>query len=337
MAANPDLVVFRSMLDIYRATGNKITVDMAPTDILQDILEPVASTLNKRLFNFEVIVECPASLVVMTDSIRLKQVILNLVRLDSFVHIACSKAAWLTQTCIFLKVRNATKFVEKGFLRMRADVVNAQVIIYVEDSGPGICPQKQKELFIKYQESLDLLSQGTGIGLNLAKKLTQIMKGDLWLDGSYDSGIEGSPGARFVVELRTGPIDIESALPPDTHDAYHAVPAHAASTIDAIHPQPDSQETAPPKSVSTQVKDNQPEVPEKTQPTVKSPVVSEDIHLPEGVSVLFVDDDVILRKLFVRAVKRTAPTSWCIQEASSGEVALELCEGRKYDLIFMDQ
>lgn len=71
----------RSVLDIYRATGNEITVDMAPTDILQDILEPVTGILNKRLFNYAVVVDCPPNLVVKTDSIRLKQVILNLVRI----------------------------------------------------------------------------------------------------------------------------------------------------------------------------------------------------------------------------------------------------------------
>ena len=64
----------RSMLDIYRASSNSITVAKAPTDILQDILEPVSCILYKRLATFEVIVECPPNLVIMTDSIRLKQV-----------------------------------------------------------------------------------------------------------------------------------------------------------------------------------------------------------------------------------------------------------------------
>ena len=59
-----------------------------------------------------------------------------------------------------MQVRNASKFVEKGFLRMRAQVVDGHVRIYIEDSGPGIPLEKQKELFAKYQASLDLLGQG---------------------------------------------------------------------------------------------------------------------------------------------------------------------------------
>ena len=64
----------RSMLDIYRASSNHITVTMAPTNILQDILEPVSCILYKRLAKYEIIVDCPPDLVIMTDSIRLKQV-----------------------------------------------------------------------------------------------------------------------------------------------------------------------------------------------------------------------------------------------------------------------
>ena len=57
--------------------------------------------------------------------------------------------------------------------------------------------------------------------------------------------------------------------------------------------------------------------------------------LPEGLSVLFVDDDAILRKLFARVIRRTAPT-WSVRQASNGETALQLTETEKYDLIFMD-
>jgi len=44
------------------------------------------------------------------------------------------------------------------------------------------------------------------------------------------------------------------------------------------------------------------------------------MELPEGLSVLFVDDDAVLRKLFMRAVKKVAPDTWKIRDASSGEM-----------------
>lgn len=43
------------------------------------------------------------------------------------------------------------------------------VTLYVEDSGPGVPAAKQKALFKKFQESLDVLSQGT-VGTNANSK-----------------------------------------------------------------------------------------------------------------------------------------------------------------------
>ena len=296
----------RSMLDVHR--DKQITVQLAPVDLLRDILEPVSTILYKRVASFEVIVDCPENLLVMADSMRLKQVVLNL-------------------------VRNSSKFVEKGYLRMRAAAVNDQVKIYVEDSGPGISDEKKKELFIKYQQSLDLLSQGTGIGLNLSKKLMKTLNGDLYLDDSYLSGIEGYPGACFVVDLNVAPLDIESAIftpssthcnnqPPKASDNFPDVESglfrvtKVDSCMDGI--------CEIPKCSSASKKLLTPASPELT------------CQLPSDLSILFVDDDVVLRKLFVRGIKKVDP-SWKIQEASSGETALRLCEVEMFDLIFMDQ
>jgi CheY-like chemotaxis protein len=57
--------------------------------------------------------------------------------------------------------------------------------------------------------------------------------------------------------------------------------------------------------------------------------------LPEGLSVLFVDDDAILRKLFARVIRTVAPT-WTVRQASNGETALHLTDTENFDLIFMD-
>jgi CheY-like chemotaxis protein len=59
--------------------------------------------------------------------------------------------------------------------------------------------------------------------------------------------------------------------------------------------------------------------------------------LKEGLVVLFVDDDRVLRKLFSRSLKRVAPT-WTVQEAGSGETALLMIEHNDYDydIIFID-
>ena len=81
-------------------------------------------------------VDCPEELVVNVDRVRLKQVVLNL-------------------------VNNANKFVSKGFVRMVAKVTDSCLMIAVEDSGAGIPESTNQQLFVKFQESLDVLQQGT--------------------------------------------------------------------------------------------------------------------------------------------------------------------------------
>lgn len=352
----------RSMLDIHRANDNKITIQKAPTDLLRDIFEPVSAILHKRVANFEVIVDCPENLIVQTDCIRLKQVVLNL-------------------------VRNSSKFVEKGFIRMRANVVDHQVRLYVEDSGVGIPEEKRKELFAKYQLSLDLLSQGTGLGLNLSKKLMLSMGGEIWLDEDYHSGIEGCVGACFVLQLNDGPIDIEATLqteressefpisstdksssqssmqvkevPTEAYDDEPTQPPAPANALFSIPLAPPASDSSPPEDIenpnsSTQqnpcslfaipppaqssIVPNLPPPPTSPPSAAALPLAEEKPkdELPTDLAVLFVDDDAVLRKLFMRAVRKVAP-SWKIQEAASGEAALKLCEEQDFTLIFLDQ
>ena len=128
--------LLRNMLDMHRAADKQLKVSKSATDVLHDVLEPVHAMLHQKRDRVELIIECTPNLYVMTDSLRLKQVILNL-------------------------GRNSAKFVNDGFIRLRAEVVNNEVILSVEDSGPGIPQQKRELLFAKFQESLDRLSQGT--------------------------------------------------------------------------------------------------------------------------------------------------------------------------------
>jgi signal transduction histidine kinase len=261
----------RSMLDMYRAAANKLEVKMAPTDLLKDIMEPVCSMLYQREGSVDVTMDCPENLIIATDCLRLKQIMLNL-------------------------GRNSTKFVRSGFIRFRVAIVDGLVVLYVEDSGPGIPIEKRGALFEKFQTSLDVLSQGTGIGLSLCEHMAYLLKGKISLDESYDSGIKGTPGARFVIELNTPPLPTENIL----KDISKSDPSISGQTDD--------------------VEESLPEL----------------VELPETFSVLFVDDDIVLRKLFMRSVRKVAPT-WEIHEASSGETALRLVDSASYDLIFMDQ
>jgi signal transduction histidine kinase/CheY-like chemotaxis protein len=253
--------LLRNMLDLHRSANKEMKLNMEPTDILQDVIEPVASILFMRGAKVEILTDCPQNLIVNADQMRLKQILLNL-------------------------ANNAVKFVEKGYIRLRAEVVNGDnVEIKIEDSGAGIPLQKRKQLFDKFQESLDVLNQGTGIGLSVCKNLSTLMGADLFLDGTFDSGVPGCPGTRFTLRLNQIPLDIENGL-------------------------------------GGSIRSDEFEYAEK--------------ELPEAMSVLFVDDDTMIRKMFSRTLRTVAPT-WTIREASSGETALCVVDEERFDVIFVDQ
>jgi signal transduction histidine kinase/CheY-like chemotaxis protein len=290
--------LLRSMLDMHRAASNQMKIVRAPTDLMKDVFEPVASMLYRRGEDFEVLLECPENLMISTDRLRLTQIILNF-------------------------GRNATKFVTKGFVRLRAEVVEGNVQLSVEDSGSGIPESKRKILFSKFQESLDSLNQGTGIGLCLCKDLISLMEGEIWLDESYDSGIKNCPGARFVIKLNVPPLELDSRC----LDAYEANPEYAWSgnneCADKLRSGGISIGGTSETVQSSQVERKKDE--------------NEKVLLPDQLSVLFIDDDLVLRKLFGRGIKRVQP-EWHVQEAASGEAALALLvASQDFDLIFVDQ
>lgn len=418
--------LLRNMLDMQRAGSNEIHIQRKPTNIMDDIFKPVETMMHLRDVPFKVIMEVDSGLhssineddlVVMTDPIRLKQVLLNL-------------------------TRNATKFVEKGFIRCSANVnpINGFVEMRVDDSGPGIPPEKRNQVFGKFQESLDTLQQGTGIGLSLCKKMVDLMGGSLFIDEDYNSGIEGCRGTRFVILLKIPPLQLNNMIfttetmanerarlrrkhllacteassnvekaptsrsgdhtPPPTsvHQPSDSVDSSVSSSSKEIVFVSDSETSSPvqePVAITTETTtpaagappaigeamagadekqgSTMLPLPTSLRLTSTGEVIANDppaaissqrnesgkiTELPKNLSVLFVDDDMVLRKLFSRTLRKINPT-WSCKEASSGETAIELISsnaeskdgfedevgesGNKdeadcgFDLIFMDQ
>jgi CheY-like chemotaxis protein len=138
-----------------------------------------------------------------------------------------------------------------------------------------------------------------------------MMGGRIYLDESYNSDLEGCPGTRFVIELspRHKPMakDDLDKLGEDHNITVETPDAATASTSSSTS---SCSEDAPAK---------------------------EEVPLPEHFKALFVDDDIILRKLFCRSVKKVVP-NWSVREASCGEAALEMLHrNEEFDIIFLDQ
>ena len=93
-----------------------------------------------------------------------------------------------------LLLENAIKFTGEGSVTLRIVPRNENVYFLVEDTGIGVPPEQAERIFEHFVQ-LNEYTEGTGIGLSLARTLARKLDGDVVLDTSY------SFGARFVFSL----------------------------------------------------------------------------------------------------------------------------------------
>lgn len=90
---------------------------------------------------------------------------------------------------------NAIKFTPKGgititcskFVRNYIDMIKIEII----DTGIGISPENQKFIFDEFRqasEGLNRYYEGTGLGLTIAKKYTELLKGKIYLESKVGEG-----------------------------------------------------------------------------------------------------------------------------------------------------
>ncbi len=112
---------------------------------------------------------------------------------------------------------NAVKFTEKGHVRLHMRALDGRLRIEVQDSGPGIAPERQAHIFNRFEHA-DIQTNraygGTGLGLALCEKLTRLQGGSI--------GVQSQPGqgALFWIEL---PLQAGSACD-ETAAAQEALP-----------------------------------------------------------------------------------------------------------------
>lgn len=95
---------------------------------------------------------------------------------------------------ISLLFDNAIKYTKEGAITLKAEADDAQVILTVQDTGPGI-PEKSAETIFDRFVKLDAFKEGLGLGLPLCRMIANRLGGTVSLDTSYKDG------ARFVVTL----------------------------------------------------------------------------------------------------------------------------------------
>ena len=163
------------LLDVARAESGAVKVELRPTDVpgvLDDVRRGIA--LKPEAAGLRLELDCAGDgLIALADSQRLTQVIGNL-------------------------ASNAVKYgASGGVVRFVARRAPRAVRIEVVDLGPGLTPEKQAQLFEPFNRlGLERSTiEGHGVGLALAKRLTELQGGTI--------GVTSQPGegATFWIEL----------------------------------------------------------------------------------------------------------------------------------------
>ncbi len=169
------LALINDILDLSKIEAQRAEVVNERVDVGALVDECVA-TVRELLKGKDVTVGAsiePAAGVAFTDSLKLRQVLLNL-------------------------LSNAAKFTESGEIQVEARAEGAGLVVTVEDTGIGIAPEQIDHVFEKFRQVGDASTRrvgGTGLGLAIVREVTRILGGTVTVVSALGRG------SKFTVTL----------------------------------------------------------------------------------------------------------------------------------------
>jgi signal transduction histidine kinase/DNA-binding response OmpR family regulator/HPt (histidine-containing phosphotransfer) domain-containing protein len=168
------LGVINDVLDYSKIEAGKLSLEEIPFS-LDSVFRNVAALVSLKAQDknlellFHIRSTVPRNLV--GDPLRLGQVLTNL-------------------------VNNAVKFTEAGEIVVCVEPVQVhegrvQLRFLVRDTGIGIAPELQENLFDPFTQADDTMTRkfgGTGLGLAICKQLCELMGGRIWLESCIGKG-----------------------------------------------------------------------------------------------------------------------------------------------------
>jgi len=162
------LTLMNEILDLSRIEAGRVSISLEDINISELVSDvcllavPIAENYGVKLTN-----SLKSDLYVQGDRVRLKQVLLNF-------------------------VSNGIKYGGAGGVVSISFYINrlGQGVIEVEDKGSGIAEEKLQDLFIPFERLGAEITQteGTGIGLTIAKQMVQLMHGELGVSSQLGVG-----------------------------------------------------------------------------------------------------------------------------------------------------
>ncbi len=195
------LSLINDILDFSKIEAGRVQLEARRfnlRDDLGDTLRSLAFRAHKK--DLELLVEFAPEVPdeIVGDVMRLRQVVVNL-------------------------VSNAIKFTQSGFVKLQIEEVgqaqsqdggksHVQLQFTVTDSGVGIAHEKQELIFSEFQQADTSTTRqfgGTGLGLTIAKRLVELMDGNLELVSELGRGSKFFFTIEFLLDttIRVEPKD----------------------------------------------------------------------------------------------------------------------------------
>lgn len=176
--------LLNDLLDLSRIEAGRLTIECIetePASLIFEVLSALQSrAIDKQLkLSLRVLDRIPEK--ISTDPTRLRQILTNL-------------------------IGNAIKFTAEGSVNLlvNTDVDAQRIHIQVQDTGPGIPLEAQRDVFESFKQadvSVVRNFGGTGLGLPISRQLAQALGGDIELAS------EPGYGSTFTVTIATGSLD----------------------------------------------------------------------------------------------------------------------------------
>ena len=156
------------VLDVSRIEAERLPLVKDRVELEADVIRKVVGTVRllaarkNLLLREELAGNLPW---VLADQVRLRQVLLNL-------------------------LTNAIRVTEKGEVVVRTVLEQQQVIVSVQDTGPGIPAEDLPTLFQEFRQTGQaiLKGEGAGLGLAISKKLIELHGGQMWVQSVRGQG-----------------------------------------------------------------------------------------------------------------------------------------------------
>jgi PAS domain S-box-containing protein len=172
--SNDLLTLINEILDISRIESGQFPITLEPCNIKQIFAElkqffiEYQVNKNKNHIRLEIPDDLP-EIILLTDKVKLKQVLVNLLNnAFKFTITGCIKAGYISD-------------------------LNGTIVFYVKDTGIGIPKDKQSsifERFVQAEKNTSVLYGGTGLGLTIVKGLVELLNGEIWLNSEPSIGSE---------------------------------------------------------------------------------------------------------------------------------------------------